>query len=163
MKPLGINRINIYAPYKVWMVDRFIRFETDYGIKYAVDFELDDNPYYVAYWFNLTNPQHTKSPGDTKIAQTVICIIEEFFNQNPDILLYMCSTDNGQQAQRARLFLRWFNGAQQQQKYLIRATEVRGEGQQEYVALIVPRKHPKVDEIVQRFDDEVRMFDEMKP
>ena len=36
MKPLDINRINIYAPYKVWMVDRFIRFETDYGIKQTV-------------------------------------------------------------------------------------------------------------------------------
>ena len=163
MKALDINRININAPYKVWTVDRFIRFETDHGIMYAVDFELDDNPYYVAYWFNLTNPDHVKSPGDAKIAQTVICIIEEFFNQNPDILLYMCSTDNGQQAQRARLFLRWFNGAKQQQKYLIKSSEVKGEGQQEYVAMIVPRAHPLIDEIVRRFEDEVRMFDEMKP
>lgn len=50
-----------------------------------------------------------------------------FFRQNPDILLYMCSTDDGQQAQRARLFLRWFNGAKQQEQYVIRTTEVKGD------------------------------------
>lgn len=38
-----------------------------------------------------------------------------------------------------------------------------GEEQQEYVAMIVPRSHPKINEILQRFDDELQMFDEMKP
>ena len=57
MNPLNVNRINIYAPYKIWS-------------------DGDVNPYYTAYWFNLTNPEHAKSPGDTKIAQTVVCIIE---------------------------------------------------------------------------------------
>ena len=96
MNSLDVTRINIYAPYKVWSNGEIYRFETDNGIKYLVDFELDSNPYYTAFWFNLTNPEHTKSPGDIKIAQTVICIIEEFFRLNPDVLLYMCSTDNGQ-------------------------------------------------------------------
>ena len=113
MKALDINRININAPYKVWSDETRFPIESDHGIKYLVDFELDSNPYFTAYWFNLANPQHQKSPGDVKIAQTVICIIEEFFRVNPEVLLYMCSTDNGQQAQRARLFLRWFNGYEQ--------------------------------------------------
>ena len=34
---------------------------------------FDSNPYFTAYWFNLATPQHQKSPGDVKIAQTVIC------------------------------------------------------------------------------------------
>ena len=145
-----------------------LRFETDYGIRYLVDFELDVNPYYTAYWFNLTNPEHAKSPGDTKIAQTVVCIIEEFFRLNPEVLLYMCSTDNGQQAMRNRLFLRWFNGYEQQKRYIIRSAEVKGidpegKARTEYVALIVPRKHPLLDEIVERFDDEVQMFNDNKP
>ena len=65
-------------------------FFTDYGVEYSVTFDDDANPYYTAYWFNLSNMNNVDSPGDKKIAQTVICIIEEFFNQNPDILLYMC-------------------------------------------------------------------------
>lgn len=164
MKSLDLNVVNAHSLYKVWLSpnSKYV-FETDYHILYAVDFELDNNPYYTAYWFNLTNPDHQKSPGDAKIAQTVICLIEEFFRQNPEILLYMCSTEKGQQAQRARLFLRWFNGYEQQQKYVIKAAEVKGEGQKEYVALIIQRTHPMLDEVLQRFDDEINMFEEYKP
>ena len=168
MNALDVTRINIYAPYKIWSDGDIYRFETDNGIKYLIDFELDSNPYYTAYWFNLTNPEHSKSPGDTKIAQTVICIIEEFFRLNPEVLLYMCSTDKEQQAQRARLFLRWFNGYEQQKRYVIKSTEVKGVGpdgkpRKEYVALIVPRIHPLLDEIVNRFDEEIQLFNDNKP
>ncbi|MBR5394419.1 MAG: hypothetical protein IK144_04955 [Bacteroidaceae bacterium] len=139
-------------------------FRTDYNILYAVDFELDSNLNFTAYWFNLTNLEHQSSPGDKKIAQTVVCIIEEFFRQNPDILLYMCSTEGGKQAQRARLFLRWFNGAEQQKHYVARSVEVRGEeGRKEYVALIVQRSNPQLEEILATFDEETAMFNELKP
>ena len=110
MNSLDLEAINNRSPYDVHSVGDQYVFVTDTGIEYHVDFELDSNPYYTAYWFNLANPEQQKSPGDKKIPQTVICIIEEFFRQNPDIMLYMCSTANNQQAQRARLFLRWFNG-----------------------------------------------------
>lgn len=88
MEPLNIARINITAPYKVWNEDGTYRFETDHGISYIVDFDIDDNPFYQCFWFNLTNPHHAKSPGDIKIAQTVICIIEEFFLQNDRELVF---------------------------------------------------------------------------
>lgn len=163
MNDLSIDAINIHSPYIVGFDGKAFIFTTDNKITYRVDFEEDNNPYYTAYWLNLANPGHQKSPNDTKIAQTIICIIEEFFFKNPDILLYMCSTDNGQQAQRARLFLRWFNGYEQQRKYLLKTVEVKGDMQKEYVALIIPRTHPLIDEIAQRFDEEIRMFNELKP
>jgi hypothetical protein len=80
----------------------------------------------------------------------------------------MCSTDNNQQAQRARLFLRWFNGYEQQQKYVLRAAEIPGadpEGKpsSEYVAMIVPRTHPQVQAIIDLFDEEIAMFQTNKP
>lgn len=52
METLNVTRININAPYKVWNEGSIYRFETDNGIKYLVDFELDNNPFYTAYWFN---------------------------------------------------------------------------------------------------------------
>lgn len=165
MKKLDIKRINADSPYKV-TADKKGRlfFVTDFEIEYMVEFDMDSNPYYTAYLFNLTNLYHKRSPGDKKIPLTIICIIEEFFRQNPDILLYMCSTEGGQQAQRARLFLRWFNGAQQREKYAIRAMEVRGEdGRDEYVAMIVQRSNPNLDKILERYDAEVAMFNEFKP
>ena len=168
MNLLNLEMINSHAEYQVYVgqTGKYL-FKSDYGILYAVDFELDSNPFYTAYWFNLTNPDHTKSPGDSKIAQTVICIIEEFFRLNPEVLLYMCSTDNGQQAQRARLFLRWFNGYEQQQKYSIQVAEISGVGVngepiKEYIAMIVQRSHPQLESIIQIFDSEVQMFNDNK-
>lgn len=79
-------------------------------------------------------------------------------------MLYMCSTANNKQAQRARLFLRWFNGYEQRQRYYIKAVEVKGDDMRnDYVALIVQRTHPQFDEIVARFDSEIAMFNEFKP
>ena len=84
---------------------------------------------------------------------------------NPDILLYMCSTAGGQQAQRARLFAGWFNKAGQQERYILRTAEIQGEepNTKEYVAIIVPRSHPKAEEALAWFDHETAMFNSMKP
>ena len=164
MKELNAWQVNILSPYWVAYDGDALTFTTDYGIKYAVDFDEDTNPYFQAFWLNLTNLSNRPSPSDKKIAQTVICIIEEFFRQNPDILLYMCSTEGGKQAQRARLFLRWFNGAEQQKQYVARSAEIRGEeGRNEYVALIVQRSNPQLEEILATFDEEIAMFNEQKP
>lgn len=168
MKPLDINSINVNSPYKVWAAGSVLHFETDYGIRYAVDFDFEDNPFYTAYWLNLTNESHKPSPSDRLIPKTLICIVEEFFQKNPDILLYMCSTDNNQQAQRARLFLRWFNGYEQQQKYVIRTANVpnvnaEGKPTREYVAIIIPSTHPKLDTVISMFEKEIAMFNANKP
>lgn len=164
MNRLDIEAINSRSPYDVHSDNDQYVFVTDAGIEYHVDFELDSNPYYIAYWFNLANPEQTKSHGDKKIPQTIICIIEEFFRANPDIMLYMCSTANNKQAQRARLFLRWFYGYEQRQRYYIKAVEVKGDDdRKDYVALIVQRTHPQFEEIVARFDSEIAMFNEFKP
>lgn len=162
MNVLNIDNINIKSPYPVWQAENNYVFTTEYGIEYSVSFDLDDYPGFTAYWFNLTNLHHEKSPGDAKIPQTLICIIEEFFNKNPDILLYLCSTDGNQQAQRARLFLRWFNGYEQQQRYAIKTTPVKGDETTEYVALIVQRTNPRINEIMELFDKEIAIFNENK-
>ena len=164
MIKLNSRQLNIVSPYRVENDGDALTFTTDNGLKYAVDFDEDANPYFKAYWLNLINLTGKPSPSDKKIAQTVICIIEEFFRQNPDILLYMCSTEGGKQAQRARLFLRWFNGAEQQKHYVARSVEVCGEeGRTEYVALIVQRSNPQLEEILAVFDEEAAMFNDMKP
>lgn len=168
MNALDINRININSPYKVWAEGFVLHFETENDIRYAVDFDSEDNLPYAAYWLNLTNESHKSSPSDRLIPKTLICIVEEFFRQNPDILLYMCSTDSNQQAQRSRLFLRWFNGYAQQQKYVILAADVPGydsddKPTKEYVAIIVPRSHPQLQAVIDLFDEQIAMFRANKP
>lgn len=162
MNPLDIDAINLIAPYPVWEKGGEYFFRINNSIEYSLSFDKEENFEYTSYWFNLTNLSHYKSPGDIKIAQTVICVIEEFFNKNPDILLYICSTEGGQQAQRSRLFLRWFRGYEQQKKYYIDTAVVIGEELSEYVSIILQRKNPHFTEIVRAFDKLAQLFKDNK-
>ena len=163
MKPLDLSRINFLSPYQVWKDERGYSFKTDYGIFYTVEFDPEDSGLeVVAYWFNLTNNSRKSSPNDTKIRDTVFCIIEDFFRENPEILLYMCESGDGQQAMRARLFLRWFNQYKQNRGFVIKTAEVKSEKTTDYVALIIQRSHPAFDDIVQLFDSEITMFKQNK-
>jgi hypothetical protein len=163
MKALDIVRLQLSSPYTIVREGDEYLFRTDRDILYAVSFQIYDAiPGLTAYWFDLSNRSHRSSPNDAKVRETVIAIIEEFFFQNPDILLYMCDTADEQQAMRARLFLRWFNGYEQQKKYAIRTAVLKDEGVESYIALIIQRSHPQFEEITSLFDTEIAMFQENK-
>ena len=51
---------------------------------------------------------------------------------------------------------------------LLKATDVKaigtdGKPTKDYVALIIQRTNPRLEEIVARFDSEIEMFNEFKP
>jgi hypothetical protein len=164
MKTLDVNVINQSAPYGVRLEEGTYRFHTDYDIAYIVEFEqedvFDNAP---AYWFGVVNRSHRPSPNDSKVRATIICIIEEFFRQNPDILLYMCDSADDQQSMRNRLFLRWFNGYEQQKLYVIRTAKILDEDTETYVAIIVQRNNPQLESILKQFDEQTALFRENKP
>ena len=165
MNPFELSRINSTSPYKVELRGEEYVFETDYDIRYAVWFEEQPLPDIdvMAYWLNLTNRSQKNSPGDVKIRQTVICILEEFFRSNPDVLLYLCDSANDQQAMRSRLFLRWFNAYGQQAEYYTCTEMVKDGDEENYIALIVKRSHPLLQEIIKMYDEEIAMFRANKP
>ena len=130
---------------------------------YSVDFKEEQTFSPIpAYWFDLTNLSHKASPNDPKVRETVIRIIVEFFRANPDIMLYMCDNANDQQAQRNRLFLRWFTSAEPSKLFYIKTAVVVDEGMENFIAIIVPRQHPYLEAIIERFDTEVQMFNDNK-
>ena len=163
MNLLDLTHINIYAPYSIWREGDQYRFKTDYDILYSISFDKEIAFGSVsAYWFNLANVSNKKSPNDKKIPQTIICLIEGFFKANPDILLYICDNANEQQAERDRLFLRWFNKYEQKKLYIIKSAVVEDEGVDNYVSMILQQSNPLKDTIVEIFDSQIRMFKEQK-
>ena len=116
-----------------------------------------------AYWFNLTNHSQKASPRDSKIRTTVILIIEEFFQSNPDILLYMCDSANNQQAQRSRLFLYWFSAYGKQKEYYTCTEMVKDEDEENYISIIVKKSHPQLNAIINLFNKQIEMFRMNKP
>ncbi len=163
MNLLDLDQLFYTCPYPVKYDGDEYTFRTDHDIVYAVDFkeELSFAPI-PAYWFDLTNRSHRPSPNDPKVRETVIRIIVEFFRQNPDIMLYMCDNANDQQAQRNRLFLHWFKGAEQSKLFYIKTAIVDDEGMENFIAIVVPREHPYLEDIIARFNAEIEMFSTMK-
>lgn len=164
MVNLDIKCINELAPYKVEIVGDELIFETAFNIQYAVSFDPEEMfEGIAAYWFNLSNRSGKPSPNDANIKLTIICILEEFFRSNPEILLYMCDSANDQQAMRSRLFLRWFNAYGAQKDFYTRTEIVVDEGEENYIAIIVKRSHPQLQTIIELFDEQIMLFKNNKP
>lgn len=160
---LRLSVLNLNSPYKIWNDNNGYHFITDNGIAYVVEFDFYDIPISdEAYWFNLYNLSGKDSPHDVKLQKTIVCIVEEFFRQNPHILLYMCDTAENQQAARSRLFLRWFNLYGHKHEFIMRSAVVRDEDMDNYITLIVQKSNPKAAEILATFDEQIGMFKENK-
>ena len=163
MNLLDLDLLFYTCPYPVKYDGDEYTFRTDHDIVYAVDFKEEQSFAPIpAYWFDLSNRSQRPSPNDPKVRETVIRIIIEFFRQNPDIMLYMCDNANDQQAQRNRLFLSWFKGARQSKLFYIKTAVVVDEGMENFIAIVVPREHPYLEDIIARFDAEIEMFSTMK-
>lgn len=164
MNPLDQAFLSRLAPYTVVLIGDEYCFRTDFGVDYAVAFNPEPSfGGLPAYWFDLSNRSGKASPSDPKVRETVIRIIVEFFRANPDIMLYMCDNANDQQAMRNRLFLRWFTGAEQSKLFFYKSEMVVDEGMENFIAIIIPRSHPYLDDIIERFDSEINMFRANKP
>ena len=160
MKPLNLDRLNIRSPYSVWQISaQCYGFKTDYDVLYRLCFTDDATIWEEgAYEFCILNENSRPSPNDPNVKETVLCIIEEFFRLNPDILLYQCETGDNRQAMRERLFLRWFREYDRSDRYYIKVSEIIAEKVANYTAMIVQKDNPHLDEIIRDFDEFVGFF-----
>lgn len=105
-----------------------------------------------AYQFIIVNENNTPSPNDFKLRETILCIIENFFKANPEILLYLCETGDGKQTSRNRLFVRWFKEYAKKHLYYFDTVEIEADGIKNFAAIIVQKANPNLNEIVRVFN-----------
>lgn len=162
MKQLSLGTINKTSPYEVQLVasPNTYRFVTDYGVEIAISFDLDDIlESGDSYMFNITNVNKQRSPRDLKVRDTVISIIDNFFEVNSVALLYICETGDRKQAMRNRLFDSWFAYANSQERYVIMVANIHDmEGIDNYAAMILRKDNPKFVDYVSEFNSTVNMF-----
>ena len=111
-----------------------------------------------AYQFTINNQSHKPSPLDQKLRETIFLLIEAFFAANPDILLYICETGDGRQAFRSRLFVRWFNVYSGRDAYVMQTAEVQDEKTKNFAALIVQKSNPRLEEILEEFNETINIL-----
>lgn len=164
MNTLHLENINKQSPYHVTQrleVPCVLSFYTDFGVEYEIVIKSNDT--FIpsgAYALDIINVWHQPSPGDQKFKQTLMAIVEEFFTQNNDVMLYVTETKDKKQAFRNRLFVRWFNTYEHRDQYVIKTAEGKMDGQMNFLAIISRKDNPKLIQVIAEFDETISfLFD----
>ena len=162
MEGIDLTKINSCSPYVVERDSEtgLLKFVSEFGISFSVTFENDDllqNG--ESYQFVLINEEGTKSPRDSKVRETVMCIVDEFFRKNQAALLYICETGDGMQKMRSRLFSFWFSIYAEKEDFLFLPQIVYDEEDNEnYAALIIRRDNPQFNDLVSEFTNTITLL-----
>ena len=162
MRPLSLQNINAASPYHVkdGMEEGFYEFFTIHDVHYSVGFMADDllmNE--EAYQLIIANVNHHVSPRDSKVRDTVIEIVDEFFRVNNTTLLYICETGDGKQTMRNRLFQYWFASYRHKALFtMMHSSIVDTDGVVNYATLILRNDNPRFVQIVEEYTQSIQLL-----
>lgn len=150
---LNLDNINSKSPYKVTLDSKQYVFETRYGLHYEIRFFEEQRIGGCETWqFSFAKAENMSTPEDPYVRFTLFAIIDEFFAENNDVMLYICDTSDSREAARNRLFIRWFKESAQLNRFTIRSASAIIEGQGFYAAIIVENSNPLLTNITADFD-----------
>lgn len=165
MIQLSLNSINEHDIYYVMLSPRgsYI-FETDNGIHYTISFEEETSfGGCNTYQFVIEKRERARSAHDPKVEQTILAIVNQFFQEHLDVLLYMCDDSDGREANRNRLFLAWFKKHASPERFTIRTANAVIEGKGFYAAIIVENRNPLMKAIIDDFEMTAQVLTAGKP
>ena len=147
---LSADILNQRSPYKLSQLGEFtFRFVTDQDIHYTVGFYkdtifMDDG----AYHFFIDNSEHEHGSYDSKILDVVTVILEEFFSQEPTVMLYICDSTDHRQAARDRLYHLWFYDYARSHEMTLYSDSVTFKQVNYYAGILMRHDHPLHDMIL---------------
>lgn len=155
MNPIDLNVVNHVSPYPMKLVGkRDYEFVTSQGITYTIGFIEDDSiSSCESYQFYITKETLRPSVKDEKIKMAVFSLLENFFEQNSSVLVYICDTSDGKEELRSRLFLAWFKTYSLSEKYICKDAHVKVEHTTIYAAIIVRKDNPLIESIIEEFEE----------
>ena len=121
---LSADILNQRSPYKLSQLGEFtFRFVTDHG----------------SY--------------DPKILDVVTVILEEFFSQEPTVMLYICDSTDHRQAARDRLYHLWFYDYARSHEMTLYSDSVTFRQVNYYAGILMRHDHPLHDMILSYYQD----------
>jgi len=165
MIELSLKQINARSPYEVsYAPNGDFAFATDLGIHYLISFE-EENPVGACdtFQFVIQKLDRRRSPHDAQVERTILAILDVFFTEYLDVLLYLCDDSDGREANRNRLFLTWFCKHATPERFTICTANTVVEGKGFYAAIIVENRNPKLAEILDDFNQTTEALINGKP
>jgi len=164
MITLSLKAINSHSPYRVVVNNGDYDFITRDGVRYSASF-LEDVSLggCDTYQFGFRKKEDAHTNYDANVKATLLAIINQFFIENENVLLYICDTSDGREAKRNRLFLRWFEEFANPEYFTMRSANAIVEGQGFYAAIIVENSNPKLEAIINDFNRSAESLTAGKP
>ena len=159
MKKLDLVKINSCAPYAVKedTQEGAYTFIADSGAEFSIGFMPDDLIQSdESYEFIIGNLNGVKSPRDKNVKATVIAIVEEFFNANKATMLFLCSTSDGKQLMRGRLFKNRFDTYNRYT--MVTSTLLDEYGIDNVASVIIRNDNPNLGKVLVEFGETIEMF-----
>ncbi len=162
MERLDVKVINSHAPYVVKedSQEGTYTFIADSGAEFSIGFMPDDLIQQdESYEFIIGNLNGVKSPRDKKVKETVIAIVEAFFNANKATMLFLCSASDGKQLMRGRLFKNWFDTYECRNRFtMVTSTLVDEYGKDNVAAVVIRNDNPNLGKVLAEFGETIEMF-----
>jgi len=159
---ISTEAVNLRSPYKVVQEDdNIFRFRTKHGIIYSVGFVLDTS--FIdegVYQFFIINESGRSARKDDELFETVRVIIEEFFAQEKNVMLYICDTTDKRQASRDRLFRIWFHTYMLNSSYTMYNEQMTIDHIRYYASVILRKDHPMHNQVISSFHNFIQENDQ---
>ena len=160
---LSADKLNLRLPYQLAQInDMTFSFVTDKQIHYNVGFYKDT--YFMddgAYHFFIDNSEHEHGSYDPKILDVVTVILEEFFNQEPTVMLYICAPTDKRQAACDRLYHLWFYDYARNHEMTLFSDSVTFKNTKYYAGILLRHDHPLHDMILAYYQDFLKHVPEL--
>ena len=131
-----------------------------YEIGFIQDLMISDEG---VYQFFITTEDQFKTVLDSKIRQTVLVVIEEFFKNEGAVLDYICATEDHRQASRDRLFHQWYTNSLEKEQFHLRNMSIAIDGTEYFASVIMRNDNPRfeamteaIDRFIEDFQDKLR-------
>ena len=161
----SLAELNKKSPYMLESSGSYsFSFITTQGKKYEIGFIQDlmisDEG---VYQFFITTEDQFKTVLDSKIRQTVLVVIEEFFKNEGAVLDYICATEDHRQASRDRLFHQWYMNSLEKDLFHLRNMSIDIDGTEYFATVIMRNDNPRfeamteaIDRFIEDFQDKLR-------
>lgn len=162
IEALSLACINQTSSYRVETTEKdgFYQFFTDGGVHYFVGF-MEDDILFANNSFQLiiANLNNHKSPRDHKVRDTIVSIVDEFFNRNNSTLLYICETGDDKQRMRSRLFEYWFSTYNRKALFTMMSSSIiDADGIVNFATIILRNDNPHLSEIISEFTESIQLL-----
>lgn len=148
---------NLQCPYKFTAnpQTQAYNFTTNNNIIYNVAFIVDEGllDSVKAYHISIKPENEKQPPKDYRVQATIESIINRFFQNKNNVLIYICDAADSRQYQRHLLFGRWYNSSEIKDFVIKLDAEIKNTDHFQYASVLYHKENTDKEILINEFKE----------